>query len=84
MTQASHKPPWCRTPLPTRQVLSAHQLLLNVLGPDSPAAYPLIVPLLQHSLNPNNGCEASEPTPPGTLPSRPNSHVASHAAAAPD
>ncbi|KAI8476158.1 MAG: armadillo-type protein [Monoraphidium minutum] len=33
------------------QVLAALQLLVNVLGPDSPAAYPLLLPLLQHSLD---------------------------------
>jgi len=33
------------------QVLAALQLLVNVLGTDSPAAYPLLVPLLQHSLD---------------------------------
>lgn len=41
--------PMNRCDLP--QVLAALQLLINVLGPDSPAAYPLLVPLLQHSLD---------------------------------
>jgi hypothetical protein len=36
------------------QVLAALQLLVNVLGPDSPAAYPLLLPLLQHSLDVNS------------------------------
>lgn len=36
------------------QILEAVQRLLNLLGPDSPALYPLVLPLLQYSLNANN------------------------------
>ena len=43
-------PPFTHTP----QILEAVQRLLNLLGPDSPALYPLVLPLLQYSLNINN------------------------------
>jgi hypothetical protein len=34
------------------QVLCCLSLLLNVLGPDSPLTYPLVLPLLQEALHP--------------------------------
>lgn len=40
------------TPSSPTQVLAALQLLVNVLGPESTAAYPLLVPLLRHALDP--------------------------------
>jgi len=44
--------PLSQPPADPLQVLSALQHLVNALGSDSPAAYPLLLPLLQHALSP--------------------------------
>ena len=49
------------------QVLVALQKLLNALGPDSPASYAILEPLLRHCTDPNQVWQLSDHCKPGHL-----------------